>query len=250
MTQDCSRPLTRAALNSSIALAGLILLALPVRAQTPVPRGPYLQMGTPTSIVVKWRTTEPSDSRVRFGPAPGQLVNIVDDPGINTDHEVALSGLSPDTVYYYSYGSTTAIIGGDDAEHYFRTAPPTGSQGPVRIWAIGDSGLANENIQTVRDAYTAYTGSVGTDVWLMLGDNAYLIGTDEQYQAAVFEIFPQMLRTTVLWPTFGNHERPASSSPDESGPYYDIFSLPRAGEAGGVASGTEAYYSFDYGNVH
>ena len=29
-----------------------------------------------------------------------------------------------------------------------------------------------------------------------------------------------------------------------------MFSFPTAGEAGGVASGTEAYYSFDYGNVH
>ena len=36
----------------------------------------------------------------------------------------------------------------------------------------------------------------------------------------------------------------------ETGPYYDIFSLPRSGESGGVASGTEAYYSFDYGNIH
>ena len=41
-----------------------------------------------------------------------------------------------------------------------------------------------------------------------------------------------------------------SDSTTESGPYYDIFSLPRNGEAGGVASGTEAYYSFDYGNIH
>ena len=33
-------------------------------------------------------------------------------------------------------------------------------------------------------------------------------------------------------------------------PYYDIFSFPKLAEAGGVASGTEAYYSFDYGNIH
>src|SRR5439155_16088779 len=36
----------------------------------------------------------------------------------------------------------------------------------------------------------------------------------------------------------------------QTGPYYDIFSLPKQGEAGGLASGTEAYYSFDYGNIH
>src|SRR5262249_8268236 len=32
--------------------------------------------------------------------------------------------------------------------------------------------------------------------------------------------------------------------------YYDIFTLPTAAEAGGVASGSEAYYSFDWGDVH
>ena len=32
--------------------------------------------------------------------------------------------------------------------------------------------------------------------------------------------------------------------------FIDIFTFPTAGESGGVPSGTEAYYSFDYGNVH
>ena len=40
-------------------------------------------------------------------------------------------------------------------------------------------------------------------------------------------------------------------TPDGTGmPYLDIFSLPSGGESGGVPSGTEQYYSVDYGNVH
>src|SRR6185503_5335179 len=35
-----------------------------------------------------------------------------------------------------------------------------------------------------------------------------------------------------------------------TGPYFDIFTLPRNGEAGGIASGTEAYYSFNHGDLH
>jgi hypothetical protein len=54
----------------------------------------------------------------------------------------------------------------------------------------------------------------------------------------------------VLWPVPGNHEFGASDSPTQSGPYYEAFSMPTAAEAGGLASGTEAYYSFDYGNIH
>jgi 3',5'-cyclic AMP phosphodiesterase CpdA len=33
-------------------------------------------------------------------------------------------------------------------------------------------------------------------------------------------------------------------------PYLNIHTLPTQGETGGVASGTEQYYSFDYGRVH
>jgi hypothetical protein len=36
----------------------------------------------------------------------------------------------------------------------------------------------------------------------------------------------------------------------QTGPYYDAYVLPTAAEAGGIASGTEAYYAFDYGNVN
>ena len=39
--------------------------------------------------------------------------------------------------------------------------------------------------------------------------------------------------------------------PDGTGmPYLDIFSQPSGGESGGVPSGTEQYFSVDYGNVH
>ena len=85
---------------------------------------------------------------------------------------------------------------------------------------------------------------------MMLGDNAYPDGTDSEYQAAVFNIYQQLLTKAVLWSTLGNHDGHTADSASESGPYYDIFSLPRNGEAGGVPSGTEAYYSFDYGNIH
>src|SRR4029453_9609405 len=61
---------------------------------------------------------------------------------------------------------------------------------------------------------------------------------------------PAMLRKTVLWPAYGNHDGRGSDSATNTGPYYDMFTLPKQGEAGGMPSGTEAYYSFDYGNIH
>jgi hypothetical protein len=48
----------------------------------------------------------------------------------------------------------------------------------------------------------------------------------------------------------GNHDGHTADSLAQTGPYYSIFTFPTSGEAGGLASGTEAYYSFDYGNIH
>jgi len=216
-------------------------------AQT-VQRGPYLQLSTPTSLVVRWRTDQPTDSVVRYGTAPGNLgASAVGASG--TDHEVSLSGLVPETRYYYSIGNSGGPLAGD-ASYTFATPPPAGVARPTRVWVIGDSGEANSAARAVRDAYRNFTGARPTDLWLLLGDNAYTDGTDLQYQAAVFDIYPEMLRQAPVWPTLGNHDGHSASSASQSGPYYDIFTLPRNAEAGGLASGTEAYYSFDRGNIH
>jgi len=58
-----------------------------------------------------------------------------------------------------------------------------------------------------------------------------------------------LLRRTCVWPTIGNHDT-AQAMSWASIPYYNMFSLPSAGQAGGMASGTPDYYSFDYGNIH
>jgi hypothetical protein len=215
-----------------------------------VTRGPYLQMGTSTSVVVRWRTDVTTDGSVCYGSEPATLTTCVLDPTSGTNHEVTLGGLSPNTKYFYVVGTTTNTPAGGDANHFVLTGPPPGTLKPTRIWVLGDSGTANANAQAVRDAYYAFTGSRHTDLWLMLGDNAYSDGTDSEYQAAVFNMYANMLRKSVLWPTLGNHDGHSADSATQTGPYYDIFTLPKNAEAGGIASGTEAYYSFDYGNIH
>ena len=215
-----------------------------------VTRGPYLQLGTPTSATIRWRTDVANPSRVRYGLAPGSLSGMADVAASTTEHVVTVGGLTPDTTYYYSVGTPTETLAGGDATYFFHTHPLPGSTGPLRIWVIGDSGTANASAQAVRNAYVSFTGTRATDAWLMLGDNAYETGTDAEFQAAVFNMYPGILRNTFLWPTLGNHDTAGSSSPPASLPYYAMFSLPTAAEAGGIASGTEDYYSFDRGSVH
>jgi hypothetical protein len=167
-----------------------------------------------------------------------------------TEHSITLDGLAPGTRYFYAVGTDTEILAGGDSLHYFETAPSLGQDDAVRIWVLGDSGTGDWNAQRVRDGYDAFTGTRYTDLWLMLGDNAYESGTDAEYQLAVFDTYPATLRTSALWPTIGNHDALSASSSTQTGPYFDIFSLPASGEAGGLASGTEAYYSYNFANIH
>ncbi|HEX8169921.1 MAG TPA: fibronectin type III domain-containing protein [Thermoanaerobaculia bacterium] len=214
-------------------------------------RGPYLQMGTPTSMIVRWRTDTPSDSRVRFGSILGSLTSVADDLTPTTDHTVVLTGLTPGTKYYYSIGTTAAKIAGNDGSYSFVTSPRPGTAtDTTRVWVLGDSGTGGPGAAAVRGAYYKYAGPTATNLWLMLGDNAYDNGLDYEYQNAVFNTYPEMLRAAPLWPTIGNHDTAQATTYNPSIAYYDIFNLPTRGEAGGVPSGTESYYSFDYGNIH
>jgi Calcineurin-like phosphoesterase len=225
-------------------------LAATAAAQAPV-RGPYLQLATDHSIRVRWRSAGPSVGQVRYGPAPDQLTNVKSEFFAITDHEFVLTDLVPATRYYYGIYAAGQLIAGGDVDHFFVTHPAPGTPSSSRFWVLGDSGTANSDAQRVRDGYYQFTGSRHTDAWLMLGDNAYVDGTDLEYQTAVFQnAYEAMLRKSVLWPTMGNHDGHSANALLGTGPYYQIFSLPKNGEAGGVASGKEAYYSFDFGDVH
>lgn len=259
----------------------------------------FLQQVSAHSAMIKWRGDTPI---VCFGTQPGKLDRSVRSEFIDGHHQVTLAGLEADTYYYYSIGGATSSGPGQ----HFRTAPESGQlpdDGNIHIWLLGDSGTATEiqgghkthagKAVDVMNGYLKYNDQQADgeplDLILLLGDNAYLEGTDEQWQGAYFDIYADLIKTTATWPTIGNHEMGGGAldicifrklpqcekgplishfggisrsanpdsydsngdGPDPGGlPYLNIFSLPSKAEQGGVASGTEQYYSFDYGNVH
>ncbi|HXH19557.1 MAG TPA: fibronectin type III domain-containing protein, partial [Chitinophagales bacterium] len=238
------------AVNSSDLSFKMRLAATPTVIPVVLKRGPYLQIATPTSIIIRWRTDVLSDSRVRYGLSAAALTNSVYYSAPVSEHEIKLTGLTPSTRYYYSIGTSATTLQGD-ANNFFITPPNVGTVKPTRIWVIGDAGSNYAEQNQVRDAYYHYTGSTYTDLWLWLGDNAYNSGTDAEYQTNVFiNHYEQMFKQTVVWPAAGNHDLISANATNQTGPYYDIFTLPRKGEAGGIASNTEAYYSYNYANIH
>ncbi len=213
-------------------------------------RGPYLQQAAPTAMTVKWRTGVPVPTAIFYGSDPALLEESFIDPEWVTDHVVEIGGLEPETLYYYAVGFEEVVLAGADPDHFFITSPPVGADRGMRIWVVGDSGNGELTPGAVREAMVNWVAGATPDLFLHLGDMAYESGTDDELTLNFFGMYPGVLINTPYWPTFGNHEGVSSDSPSATGPYYDAFELPRAGESGGLASGTEAYYSFDRGHIH
>ena len=262
----------------------------------------FIQQLSDNSAIIKWRG---SANNVCVGENSNRL-DMAYPAKMEDGHRVArILGLKADTDYFYSVGGAEKAAPG----YRFRTAPATGTSpgdGNVRFWLLGDSGTATEfdrvtglipehpgKAESVRDGFLRYNetveGDKHIDAVLLLGDNAYPAGTDDEWQGAFFEIYPDIIRSATTIPTIGNHEMgvgpmnicifisvpgcnegevvypmggismssdPESydsdgDGPDDEGlPYLNIFTLPTRGEVGGAASGTEQYYSTDFGNVH
>ena len=237
-------------MNRILLATMIVCLALGPYAKATLMRGPYLQTSTPSSISLRWRTSSPETSQVIFGTSFNQLDMTNSDSMTVTDHIIMLTNLLADTRYYYSVGATNSILAGPSTNHFFLTHPLPGTPKPVRVWVIGDAGTRSASQIAVRDAFENFNGTNTLHAWLQLGDNAYNSGTDSEYQTAVFNMYTNQLRNSVTWSTLGNHETGQSTTFVDTYPYFTIFTLPTAGEAGGVPSATEHYYSFDLGMVH
>lgn len=290
-------------------LASMAIMAAPaISAEEPSCAGAtvdterlFLQQVSPSSAIIKWRGQADT---VCVGTDPNALnkrVSAVDEG----HHKYALvTGLSPDTDYYYSVGGAANAPDGQR----FRTAPEAGQSpkdGNIHIWILGDSGSAIETDDhgkleypgaaiAVKEGYFKYRKQADVDepldLLLLLGDNAYSSGLDDEWQGGFFDVYPSLIQSTQTVPTIGNHEMGAGlidiclfrpipaceqgpvpypvggasrssdpdsydgdgdGTPDEGGlPYLNIFSLPAKGELGGAPSGTEQYFSMDHGTLH
>lgn len=216
-----------------------------------ITRGPYLQKISPTSATIRWQTSTETNSMLSYKNQQGQTFFSMglDTPSIN--HEVTLQKLSPKSLYFYKIKSTEVALRWDSTQ-YFITAPLTGTSPKTRIWATGDCGNNSLNQFQNMQQQQAYLQGKAADVWLLLGDNAYESGTEYEFEHNFFNVFEPILKHTPLYPAPGNHDYASNydRQNDHKIPYYDLFSLPENAEAGGIPSHTEAYYSFDYGNIH
>jgi hypothetical protein len=219
-------------------------------------RGPYLQVATPNSIVVRWRTDARARSRVRYGTALDTLVFTADDSSLATEHIVKLTGLLAETKYYYSIGGINDTLQGDQ-DNYFVTLPSDNSKTISRVGVFGDCGNNSINQRNVRNAFEKYLDTNYLNAWILLGDNTYPDGEDAEYQARFFNIYKdKLLKQFPLFPSPGNHDyhdldfTAGFAQKSHEVAYYHNFSMPENGEAGGIASHSKSFYSYNIGNTH
>jgi hypothetical protein len=255
----------------------------------PFSRAPYLQFASPTMMHVVWRTEGPIAPVVKYGRDVRNLEKEVRSSAIVTrtslgakgqqipprwealltpvnlalpklhsapvgtfQYEARIEGLEPETTYYYAVFDGATRLTPEEQSFRFTTHPKAGTVRPARFWVLGDGGTGREPQAAVHRATikTMANESKTLDFWIHVGDMAYNTGRDVEFQTRFFEPYESTLRNKVCWPTMGNHEGATSSGSTGRGPYYDAYVVPTRGETGGVPSGTEAYYSFDFANIH
>lgn len=219
--------------------------------------GPYLQSPTASSINILFWTDTISKPIIKIGRQPQkwekQYVTITNSFVFN----IKINNLLENTTYYYGIYINNQLVAGGDSLHYFNTFVKTGQLTNFSVWALGDFGKGTEEQRRAKIAFEQYNSTHPTAFWLWLGDNAYHSGTVEEFRNKVFDRYygyDSVMRFLPFLPTPGNHDYLSllhyGGNKESLGAYYSLVNVYQQGEAGGVASKTEKYYSYNYGQVH
>lgn len=219
--------------------------------------GPYLQCPTATSIKVMWKTDLPTETVIAIGTSQGRWDSIYVFETKKKYHKVIFVNLKPNTKYYYAQFDNKKMSPNKEGEGFFNTWLADGKNAPFSVWCIGDFGKGTNQQRAVRQSFERYHNLNPVNFWIWLGDNAYDNGKEEEYREKVFDNYygyDSIFKFLPFLPCPGNHDYGSVSRwggpTKHKGPYYQLFDVYEKGEAGGVPSGTELYYSYNYGNAH
>ena len=152
----------------------------------------FLQQLSDTSVVIKWQGEA---TAACIGTLQDSLKKYSEATVTEGGHkEVMFTDLKPGITYFYSIGA--ARVAPDD--QFFTTSPEVGqlpADANTRIWIIGDSGTGGDDerpdhegealeVLAGMEKFVARDGEA-VDVFLMLGDNAYAVGSDFNFQNIV-----------------------------------------------------------------
>ena len=243
-------------MKKSILTLLFVFCLFSLGAQTVVP---YLQTPTDSSIWVNWRTEASLESKVYYGLSDSDLSLVttgstqdLKDPGDNYTknyyyHAVQLTGLNPDTRYYYKVVSEDV----ESSIYSFRTQPELGSMGIYRFLILGDHQLFDDRyarlMTAAKEICEEKFGTPIEDHIRMItnvGDQVD-VGTLKHYEQVHFGQSEVLSPNLAIMTIVGNHETYGTLG---LGAYDDHFFYDEI-EYQGISSGNEYYYAYQVGRV-
>lgn len=174
---------------------------------------PFLQSLTPASVYVCWHDTDASTTKVAYGTdtslgmeASGSSETV---SGNYRWHSVKLTGLEPNTKYYYKLvsGNATSSI------YSFRTMPGDGFAGHLRFLLFSDtqddSATTGMVVRAARDKMSEIFGSHYKDSVQLIMHTGDIVGsgsTISQWTDQFFRPFAPLTDGLPFMSVAGNHE--------------------------------------------
>ncbi|MGC9111531.1 MAG: metallophosphoesterase [candidate division WOR-3 bacterium] len=187
----------------------LLWLLIPALTRAEFIKFPYLQSLTDTSVSICWQQSEPAPANLHYGLTPA-MEQILTDTSHTTLHQVSITGLLPDTLYFYR---VIALLDSSPVRQ-FRT-PGTQLQ-RFRVVVYGDCRTDSATHQQVVNRIRQLNPAP-----LLLFNSGDLTdnGSDSCYQI-FFNTTRDLLAGLCLFPALGNHELGNISN------YFRLFVLP------------------------
>lgn len=195
------------------------------------------------AVTVAWQSREES-GEIRYSPAGGGAKKAVKATskrlfrsGFGVMHEATATGLRPGTEYSYEVrlGSGDWVKGGT-----FRTAPVS-DDAKVVFLAGADTKDGRKTMMQISKQF-AGPGVAAAErprFFIYAGDAPQFGGIRAHWERW-FQAIEPFSRNAPIMPSTGNHEMGGDMKLEK---YADFNALP-------TSSGSELYYSFDYGPVH
>jgi hypothetical protein len=217
------------------AWTALAILALTVHAGASMKMTPYVQAVTTNSIYVTVECSSTSVATVQYGATNGYGSVATTESYLATTaspvtcvHRIKLTGLSPNTQYHYR-ATHDGVTWSLDSTFY--TAVPPGT--PFRFASYADTRTQTSIHNTIAGLAKAANPRFTLLCGDVCGDTTYNTYKNEWFVAN--ELALQAVAPTYNAP--GNHETWGTNTKA-------FFQSPAS------TSGTQAYYSFDYGDAH
>lgn len=218
----------------------------------PPEKGPYLSWDADpaTTMTISWESVSSCDTVVHYGLSPTTLAHTVSNDTGGRLHHVRLTGLTPDTRYYYQIDSTTPGILTPEQLRVSSFQTGLAAFAPFKFLVMSDNQLGGKHLGVSRadwvcDAAAALelNTTSGDDARFVLtgGDQFQWRATRAYYLGDYQRFFTQtrpLNRYVPFMMALGNHDRGSLET------YRDYVALPGDGYA------PELDYAFEFGDCY